>query len=100
LALLFSYFFYKVVYLKREPNFFSFVNHNRYFKDFLKVLLSHDDRGFLGWYKKYNPEGTIIALDLGKPSYLSEKDFILKGDIQEVIPALEKAIIIKVKNNL
>lgn len=50
--------------------------------------LSHDDRGFLGWYKKYNPNGVIIAIDLGLPNYLGEKDFVLNGDIQEVIPKI------------
>lgn len=50
--------------------------------------LSHDDRGFLGWYKKYNSNGVIIALDLSKPNYLGTGDFLLEGDLQEVIPEI------------
>lgn len=50
--------------------------------------LSHDDRGFLGWYKKNNPDGVIIAIDLGLPNYLGDKDFVLTGDVQEVIPKI------------
>lgn len=48
--------------------------------------LSHDDRGFIGWYKKHHPEGKIIAIDLGFPTYLASEDFLLQGDLQEVIP--------------
>jgi len=54
--------------------------------------LSYDDRGFLGWYKKHNPNGIIIAIDLGKPSYLSENDYLLMGDLQDIIPALYEKI--------
>jgi NAD-dependent SIR2 family protein deacetylase len=52
------------------------------------VGLSYDDRGFLAWYKEHNPEGKIIAIDLQQPSYLGDEDFLLVGDLQEVIPAL------------
>jgi hypothetical protein len=41
------------------------------------VGLSYDDKGFLGWYKKNNPKGKIIAIDLGHPSYLGDEDFII-----------------------
>ena len=50
--------------------------------------LSHDDRGFLGYFKELNPEGKIIAIDLHKPSYLGYEDYLLVGDVQVVIPAL------------
>jgi len=56
------------------------------------VGLSYDDRGFLGWYKQQNPQGKIIALDLYEPSYLGDEDFLVTGDIQEVIPRIQKAI--------
>lgn len=57
------------------------------------IGLSYDDRGFLGWYKQQNPQGKIIALDLNQPSYLGDEDFLVVGDIQEVIPAIHKSIV-------
>lgn len=62
---------------------------NEWAKDIDAIIccgLSHDDRGFLGWYKEHNPNGTIMAIDIGKPNYLSDQDFLLQGDLQEVIP--------------
>ena len=56
------------------------------------VALSHDDRGFLGWYKEHNPGGVIVAIDLGKPSYLGNEDFFLKGDCQEFLPRLQQEL--------
>ncbi|NGX38318.1 MAG: NAD-dependent protein deacetylase [Chlamydiae bacterium] len=50
--------------------------------------LSYDDRGFLGFYKQNHPEGKIIAIDLEKPSYLGDEDFLVIGDLQEIIPSL------------
>lgn len=64
----------------------------------ITIGLSHDDRGFLGWYKENNPNGKIIAIDLTQPSYLGNEDCILKGDCQEVIPELEKELIVKEQN--
>ncbi|HMT01194.1 MAG TPA: Sir2 family NAD-dependent protein deacetylase [Candidatus Absconditabacterales bacterium] len=55
--------------------------------------LSFDDRGFLYWYKKINPNGKIIAFNLSKPSYLGKEDFLLKGDIQETIVKLNYKIL-------
>ncbi len=52
------------------------------------VGLRHDDCGFLAWYKKHNPNGIIVAIDLNMPTYLSKDDFLVKGDIQEIIPQL------------
>lgn len=60
--------------------------------------LSFDDRGFLGWYKSLNPEGKILALDFNQPSYLGEEDFWLKGDIQEILPEIEKTILKKLSS--
>lgn len=53
------------------------------------VGLSFDDRGFLGWYKQNNPQGKIIAVDLQQPSYLGNDDYLLLGDLQEIIPLLK-----------
>jgi len=52
------------------------------------IGLSHDDRGFLQYYKQHNPNGLIIALDLAMPQYLSEKDFLLQSDVQLILPQL------------
>ncbi|MBA3751405.1 hypothetical protein H0X06_01205 [Candidatus Dependentiae bacterium] len=57
------------------------------------IGLSNDDCGFLAHYKKKNPEGTLIALDLQKPSYISDKDFMVPGDIQQSVPALTAALL-------
>lgn len=59
------------------------------------VGLSHDDCGLLGWYKENNPLGTIIAIDLNVPNYLSDKDFILQGDLQLLLPSIENLILQK-----
>jgi NAD-dependent SIR2 family protein deacetylase len=52
------------------------------------VGLSQDDRGFLAHYKENNPQGLIIAIDLGNPNYLSSEDVILHGDLQAILPSL------------
>lgn len=57
------------------------------------IGLSYDDRGFLGWYKRNNPQGTIIAIDLGNPSYLGDEDFIIREDLQCLIPFLANEIL-------
>jgi len=56
------------------------------------IGLSHDDRGFLGWYKQKNPSGKIIAVDINQPSYLGDEDFLMQGDLQEIIPSIRKAV--------
>lgn len=60
------------------------------------VGLSYDDRGFLGWYKHHNPEGKIVAIDMHQPSYLGDEDFLLIGDLQEVIPKIAENLISRV----
>jgi len=52
------------------------------------VGLSHDDRGFLSYYKENNLKGMFIALDLGNPNYLSNMDFIVQEDLQSILPNL------------
>lgn len=63
------------------------------------VGLSHDDRGFLGWYKKQNPQGKIIAVDLGNPNYLGDEDYLIQADLQRLLPDLAdylKSLIISI----
>lgn len=62
------------------------------------VGLSYDDKGFLGWYKRHYPQGKIIAVDLGSPSYLGEEDFIIRADLQELLPSLAKKVLGNVSN--
>lgn len=52
------------------------------------IGLSHDDRGFLGYYKACNPQGVIVALCLDTPDYLAPEDYILRGDVQQLLPML------------
>lgn len=57
------------------------------------IGLSYDDKGFLGWYKHYNPKGKIISIDIGNPSYLGDEDFIIHADLQFLIPSLAEKIL-------
>lgn len=57
------------------------------------IGLSHDDCGFIAHYKKNNPNGIIISIDLGLPNYLSEKDFLIQDNLQVILPELEKIIL-------
>lgn len=59
-----------------------------FFDYIICIGLSHDDRGFLGWYKEKYPQGKIIAIDLQQPSYLGDEDFLISGDVQEILPAV------------
>jgi NAD-dependent SIR2 family protein deacetylase len=61
-----------------------------YFDYIICIGLSFDDRGFLGWYKEQNPNGKIIAIDLMQPSYLGDEDFLLNGNLQEILPSIQK----------
>lgn len=54
----------------------------------LCIGLSFDDKGFLGWYKQNHPNGKIIAIDLSQPSYLGDEDYLLTGDLQQLVPLL------------
>ncbi|MBU4370185.1 hypothetical protein KKG58_05585, partial [Patescibacteria group bacterium] len=56
----------------------------------ITIGLSYDDRGFLAWYKKNNPDGKIISIDLNQSSYLGNEDALLKGNLQEVMPQIEE----------
>lgn len=59
------------------------------------IGLSHDDRGFLGWYKRHNPDGIIIAFDISTPEYLGDEDFLVNGDAQHTIEQLRDCIVMK-----
>ena len=50
------------------------------------IGLSRDDKGFLAYYKMHHPKGMIVAIDLSLPSYLSEDDCFLGGDLQKIVP--------------
>lgn len=52
------------------------------------VGLSHDDCGLLGYYKRLNPLGKLVSIDLGVPNYLSKTDYLLQADAQTVLPRL------------
>ena len=52
------------------------------------VGCSEDSVGFLGMYRHFNPAGQIVAMNVTKPPYLGEGDLLLKGDVQETLPAL------------
>jgi NAD-dependent deacetylase len=56
------------------------------------IGLSHDDCGFLRYYKESNPNGLLIALNLEQPAYISHKDLMVKEDIQLILPKLAKAM--------
>ncbi len=56
------------------------------------VGLSHDDRGFLGWYKMHHPKGRIVAIDLKCPNYLGVEDSFVEGDAQLIVPFLKSAL--------
>jgi len=57
------------------------------------IGLSHDDRGFLAWYKKQNPQGVLVAIDFVQPEYLGNKDFLTQGDLQEILPTLQSILL-------
>lgn len=53
------------------------------------IGLSFDHRGFLGWYKKSNPMGKIISIDVQQPPYLGDEDFWIQADLQNLLPSLQ-----------
>ncbi|BAP00497.1 putative transposase [Wolbachia endosymbiont of Cimex lectularius] len=50
--------------------------------------LNSDTVGFLALYKKHNPKGKIIAMNLVQPNYLGDDDILVAGDLQETLPDL------------
>ncbi|MBI5655136.1 hypothetical protein HZC53_05815 [Candidatus Uhrbacteria bacterium] len=59
------------------------------------VGLRTDDNGLLAWYKKLNPKGKIIAMNLEQPVYAGAQDYLLKGDLQQTVPELERTLVTK-----
>ena len=57
-----------------------------------KVELYCLERRFLKYYKKLNPEGKIISINLQNTDYLSDDDLILIGDVQQVFQKLTSYI--------
>jgi NAD-dependent SIR2 family protein deacetylase len=55
--------------------------------------LARDDRRFLAWYKGANPKGRIVAINMHVPSYLGQRDSLLRGDVQIVLPQLAQRLI-------
>lgn len=58
----------------------------------ITIGLNSDESGFLKYYKKLNPEGKIISINLQNTDYLSDDDLILIGDIQQVFQKLTSYI--------
>ena len=55
--------------------------------------LNSDESGFLKYYKKLNPEGKIISINLQNTDYLSDDDLILIGDIQQLFRKLKSYLL-------
>lgn len=56
------------------------------------VGLQSDESGFLGWYKRTNPKGNLIAINLQQPPYIGNDDFVLRGNAQVMLPELLKEL--------
>ncbi|MDF2577061.1 MAG: hypothetical protein K0S74_545 [Chlamydiales bacterium] len=57
------------------------------------IGMGGDRRGFLHWYKQQTQGfGTIIAINLEPPSFLSAEDYFVQGDAQTNLPELAKLI--------
>lgn len=50
----------------------------------ITIGLNSDESGFLKFYKIHNPKGKIISVNLISTNYLSDRDFYVEGDIQEI----------------
>jgi NAD-dependent SIR2 family protein deacetylase len=54
------------------------------------IGLASDESGLLNMYKKLNPNGRIIAININcSLEYLSDRDYILQKDIQLALPELQ-----------
>ncbi|MDN5247888.1 MAG: hypothetical protein QWI36_01990 [Wolbachia endosymbiont of Tyrophagus putrescentiae] len=62
--------------------------HLRQIDYIVTVGLNSDEAGFLALYKKYNPQGKIIAMNLIQPNYLNNDDILVLGDVQKNLPDL------------
>ncbi|APR98465.1 SIR2 family protein [Wolbachia endosymbiont of Folsomia candida] len=58
--------------------------------DFIVAIGLHSDEvGFLALYKKHNPKGKIIAMNLIQPEYLGNDDILVLGDVQKFCQHLQ-----------
>lgn len=57
------------------------------------VGLGRDDNNFLAEYKDKNPTGIIVAINEEQPGYLGDGDKLIDGDLQELVPMLEKVLL-------
>jgi len=56
----------------------------------LCIGMSQDIRGVLKRYKEANPDGILVSINKEAPDFLGEKDYVVLGDVQELLPAVEK----------
>ncbi|GHU15139.1 hypothetical protein FACS189449_12570 [Alphaproteobacteria bacterium] len=83
---------------KTESKPIVFAGHDMYSKELkdrvrdfnfvITIGLNTDESGFLKWYKERNPAGKIISINLIDTCYLSDDDFSMKGDAQEIMRQL------------
>lgn len=59
----------------------------------IAIGLNSDESGFLKFYKKLNPEGKIISINLKNTDYLSDNDLIIVGDVQNLFDKLVSLVI-------
>lgn len=56
------------------------------------IGLASDESGLLACFKKHNPKGIIIAINLTQPTYLSDDDFLILQNAQIALPALNELL--------
>lgn len=54
----------------------------------LVIGLGSDESGLINLYRRVNPKGVIIAINLEIPCYLTQKDYIVSGKASEIIPII------------
>jgi NAD-dependent SIR2 family protein deacetylase len=59
----------------------------------ITIGLNSDKSGFLEWFKKVNPKGKIIAINLIDVPYLSKEDFLLRENTQKTIENISRKVI-------
>lgn len=59
----------------------------------IAIGLNSDESGFLKFYKKLNPEGKIISINLKNTDYLSDNDLLIVGDVQNLFDKLVSLVI-------
>jgi NAD-dependent SIR2 family protein deacetylase len=88
---------YKINYAKLEKDLTKKVAEQ--IDGIIVIGSSMDFKALLGRYKKFNPLGVIIAINKEKTKYLDTNDFIVKGDIQKILPAISKIVVGSKKYN-